>query len=41
MKAVLLEGVLMNNDEFISCGKSMFLTKEMIENHIKIVRVIK
>jgi hypothetical protein len=35
MKLVWLQGVLMDNGEFISDGKSIFLTKKQIEKYIK------
>lgn len=34
MKIVKLEGVLMNNNEFIFKGRTMILTKEEIEEHV-------
>ena len=35
MKIVYLEGVLMDNNEFICQGKSLFLTKEQIDKFVK------
>lgn len=35
MRIVLLEGVLMDNNEFICRGKSLHLTNEEIEKYIK------
>jgi len=35
MKVVYLEGILMDNNEFICSGKSIFLTKEEIEKYAK------
>lgn len=38
MKLVYLEGVLMDNNEFIMQGKSMFLTDEQIKKFVKEVK---
>jgi len=35
MKLVRLQGVLMNNNEFICCGKSIILTAEEIKKYCK------
>lgn len=41
IRIVYLEGVLMDNNEFICQGKSLWLTKEMIEKYVKEVDVKK
>ena len=35
MKVVYLQGVLMDNNEFLCCGKSIWLTKEEISKYVK------
>lgn len=35
MKVVYLEGVLMNNNEFVSSGRTMFLSEEQIKKYVK------
>lgn len=35
MKLVKLEGLLFPNNEFMCCGKSIFLTDEEIEKYIE------
>jgi len=35
MKRVFLEGVLIDNNEFLCCGKSLWLTPEEIEKYVK------
>ena len=35
MRIVYLEGVLMDNNEFIMQGKTLFLTDEQIKKYVK------
>ncbi len=37
MKTIKLEGLLMDNDEFICHGKSMWLTKEEIKKFVTVI----
>ncbi len=41
MKVVHLEGILMDNNEFICSGKSIFLTEEEIRKFVKKKELLK
>ena len=40
MEIVYLEGLLMDNNEFLCCGKSLILTDEEIKKYAKTKEVI-